>query len=66
MLVNDCYNSRLLANQIELENIHNIDYIKKLVFLVCSIIPMYKGTQEMILNGKPFDIISVLIDFYNY
>jgi hypothetical protein len=27
---------------------------------------MYKGMQEMILNGKPFDIISVLIDFYNY
>jgi hypothetical protein len=66
MLVNDCYNSRFLTNQIELENIRNIDYIKKLVFLVCSIIPMYKGMQEMILNGKPFDIISVLIDFYNY
>ena len=66
MLANDIYNSRFLSSQLDLDNIRNIDYIKKLVFSICSFIPMYKGTQEMILSGKPFDMISVLIDFYNH
>jgi len=62
----ECYDSRLVNSQLEFENILNIDYIKKLVFYICGAIPMYKGTQEIILNGNAFDIISVLIDFYNY
>jgi len=51
-LIADIFNTRFLQNQKELDTILSNDYIKKLVFYICSNMDLYKGTQELLLNGN--------------
>ena len=52
-------------DQVALENVLNNDYIKKLVFYICSVMPLYKGTQEILLNSELFDLFDVVVDYFH-
>ena len=52
-------------DQAALENVLNNDYIKKLVFYICSVMPLYQGTQQILLNGELFELFDVVVDYFH-